>query len=81
MNFITLAPDLTKVMVTNGYANASSQLVEIVDLTSPATACPTLRQYPIGVRGTTGGLLDNRAPLICGGGYSNSCYVYQGPKP
>ncbi len=52
-------------MILNGYDNLTT--VEIVDLSSSTTVCDNLPNYPYAIRGTSGGLLDKKNPLVCGG--------------
>ena len=66
----------------NGYSSTAS--VEVVDLSSNATACQNFPQYPLPVSKAVGGLLDGLTPMICGGltssTASNVCYLYQNGK-
>jgi hypothetical protein len=63
-------------MILNGFDEGTSQLVEIVDFNSNLTTCANLPNYPLIVRGTFGGLLDNKVPLVCGGPSVRECYQY-----
>ena len=52
--------------------------VEVIDLNSTLTSCATPKHYPLAVRGTVGGLIDNEIPLVCGGQVpaNNLCFQY-----
>jgi hypothetical protein len=63
-------------MILTAYQN-DSRLVEIVDISSSLTTCENLPDYPITTRGTVGGLLDNKVPIVCGGLNVKDCYQYQ----
>ena len=52
--------------------------VEIVDLNSTLTNCSQFAHYPLAIRGTVGGLVDHKIPMVCGGTApeNNLCYQY-----
>ncbi len=70
-------------MIANGPAVNSSKIVEIIDLSSTTTTCKNLPDYPISTRGTFGGVIDYKTPMLCGGYYNltsatslKDCYLY-----
>lgn len=65
-------------MILNGLDNLTT--VEIVDLSSSTTVCDNLPNYPYAIRGTSGGLLDNKIPLVCGGISVQDCFQYREGK-
>jgi hypothetical protein len=58
---------------------------QIIDLSSPATTCNNLPDFPFGLDGAFGGLSFQEKPMICGGlkyinfklSYSNECYLLE----
>ena len=50
-------------------------VTEVFDLMDPTTICDPLDDFPIQTSQGTGGLLDDKYPLICAGVYSNQCYI------
>jgi hypothetical protein len=71
-----------KVLVTTGIPRSTSVKSEVIDLEDASNICQNLEDYPIGVEGAVGGLLNQGDPLVCGGGwnpYRNVCYVVNQP--
>jgi hypothetical protein len=70
-------------MIANGRAFSSSQIVEVIDLSSTTTNCANLANFPISTRGTYGYVIDYKTPMLCGGYYNltslsglKDCYQY-----
>jgi hypothetical protein len=73
-----------KVLVTTGQPTSNSVKSEVIDLEDASNICQDLEDYPIGVGGAVGGLLNQGDPLVCGGfnggfRYTNVCYVVNQP--
>ena len=51
-----------------------------MDFDSPSKTCDDWTDYPIDTRGTFGGLMDNRLPLVCGGPDTQECFHYLNGK-
>jgi len=70
-------------MVIGGH-NGPNDLsnVEIIDLHSYETVCQPVQNFPIKIRGISGGLIEKKTPIVCGGlsPYSNKCYMYIKPN-
>jgi hypothetical protein len=68
-------------LVTTGYPYATSVKSEVIDLEESGNICQILEDYPIGVEGAVGGLLNQGDPLVCGGWdpATNVCYVLNQP--
>ena len=54
-------------MVATGFPRAHSVKTEVIDLADETTTCEALEDHPIEVNMASGGLLNDRVPLICGG--------------
>ncbi len=76
--------DMTKVLVIGGYDDASISYfddVEVVDLTSEASNCGTVSNYPFEFAWSVGTTLEG-TPTVCGGYNAdaglatNECYQY-----
>jgi len=70
-------------MVVGGFQNnVNINNVEIIDLASSSTVCQPVQNYPLAIRGVSGGLVDNQTPLVCGGldPVTANCYTYQKPN-
>jgi hypothetical protein len=68
-------------MIAVGWTAADSSSgtnsIEIVDIESQMSCAP-IPNLPIGIRGSFGGLVDNKVPWICSGFPSyNKCYLYK----
>ncbi len=69
-----------KLMVTNGFDDTYQVTeTEVIDLENPNNICDPLPDYPFGVDGATGVLLDGKTPIVCGGEFityaqSNQCF-------
>ena len=59
-----------KVLVTTGWP--SSTLSQVIDFESES--CSDLAEFPYEVSGATGGLLNHKYPVICGGHSTNSSF-------
>ena len=77
---------LTKILVATGKRHSwdYSFQIEIIDLEEKEASCKTLQDFPKGLDGAVGGLVDN-IPIICGGVDSNEddsldCYSLRGNK-
>jgi hypothetical protein len=68
-------------LVTTGNPISTSVKSEVIDLDDASNICQNLEDYPIGVEGTVGGLLNQGDPLVCGGAfpYTKSCHVVNEP--
>jgi hypothetical protein len=65
--------EYTKLIVLNSLENTKT--VEVIDF-SNNSACEDLQNYPIPTRGSVGGLIDNKIPMVCGGKGVEECYQY-----
>jgi hypothetical protein len=71
-----------KVLVTTGNPTSTSVKSEVIDLEDASNICQDLEDFPIGVYGAVGGLLNQGDPLVCGGeSYPSTfvCYVVNQP--
>jgi hypothetical protein len=67
-------------LVTTGHPTSTSVKSEVIDLEDASNICQNLEDYPIGVQGAVGGLLNQGDPLVCGGWpYTNVCHVVNQP--
>jgi hypothetical protein len=68
-------------LVTTGWGASNSVKSEVIDLEDASNICQDLEDYPIGVKGAFGGLLNQGDPLVCGGRdlAINVCYVVNQP--
>jgi hypothetical protein len=68
-------------LVTTGESWSTSVKSEVIDLEDASNICQDLEDYPIGVDGAVGGLLNQGDPLVCGGGFpaTNVCHVVNQP--
>ena len=73
----------TKVLVTTGAPWNNGRMTEVIDLENPSFECSKIGQFPIDVRGSTGGLVGSK-PMVCSGwagttsGYDNkACFLLQ----
>jgi hypothetical protein len=67
-------------LVTTGLPTFTSVKSEIIDLEDASNICQNLEDYPIGVSGAVGGLLNQGDPLVCGGNpATNVCHVVNQP--
>jgi Galactose oxidase, central domain len=65
--------------------NSFKKTVEIINLdpANPDLVCDNLQEYPVGLEGGTGQLIDKKMPIICGGAKTNrwvdscDCYALQ----
>ena len=62
-----------KLMITNGW-NGEGEVfdTEVIELENSNKICDPLPDYPIGVDGTNGALLDGKTPIVCGGEFRDS---------
>ena len=59
-----------------GFDNLQS--VEVIDFSSNPKTCDNLPDYPFAnYRGSVGGMLDNKIPIMCGGAGTRVCYTFQ----
>ena len=54
-------------LVTTGIPITSTIHSEVIDIIDPKNKCHPLKNFPIQASFATGGLLQNKAPVICGG--------------
>ena len=54
-------------LVTTGIPITSTIHSEVIDLIDPKNKCHPLKNFPIQASFATGGLLQNKTPVICGG--------------
>jgi hypothetical protein len=68
-------------LVTTGEPTGSTSFKsEVIDLDDASNICQDLEDYPIGVHGAVGGLLNQGDPLVCGGyPTTNVCHVVNQP--
>jgi hypothetical protein len=67
-------------LVTTGDPRTNSVKSEVIDLEDANNICQDLEDYPIGVAGAVGGLLNQGDPLVCGGNPdTNVCHVVNQP--
>jgi hypothetical protein len=67
-------------LVTTGYPTHTSVKSEVIDLEDASNICQNLEDYPFGVEGAVGGLLNQGDPLVCGGyPYTNVCHAVNQP--
>ncbi len=70
---------MTKIMIVNN-VDPTTRSVEIIDTnsTSASSPCAPIQDFPVGVGGSVGGLVDGNFPLVCGGGLpaSDACYQF-----
>jgi len=62
--------------------NVDLNSVEIIDLSSTNSTCQPVQNYPIKLRGVSGGLLESKTPFVCGGQEpaTNKCFKYIKPN-
>ena len=70
-----------KVLVVTGVGSTwdNGRRTEIIDLEDSSFTCSKVNQFPVKLRGSTGGLVGS-TPFVCGGytsSYSNACYTLQ----
>ena len=68
-----------KVLVVTGSPSNNGRRTEIIDLEDSSFTCSKVNQFPVKLRGSTGGLVGS-TPFVCGGytsSYSNACYTLQ----
>jgi hypothetical protein len=63
--YFQLFSDLSKIIITNGMSNFPQ--TEIINLNSSFRKCNSVDDYPLELRGTVGGLISNKVPIVCGG--------------
>ena len=74
-------PSYSKVLIATGSPWSTSVLTEVIDLADESTSCEALGDFPIQVSSASGGLINDRLPLICGGfgeGVISGCYIAGG---
>ena len=59
-------------LVTTGIPITSTIHSEVIDIIDPKNKCHPLKNFPIQASFATGGLLQNEAPVICGGYTGNN---------
>ncbi len=72
-------------MVATGNPWKEAVKTEIIDLNSYESKCNNLPDFPLSLRGSTGGYVSDSSPLICGGYDKNDhtmsdCYVIDGSQ-
>ena len=63
-----------KVLITTGDSNKTT--TEIFDLRDPTNKCENLPDYPLGVEFASGGLIQDKYPLVCGGAICSNFHPY-----
>ena len=76
--------ELAPAQVAAGQNGNGQKQIEIIDLEDKEARCTTLQDFPKGLAGAVGGLVDN-IPIICGGVDSDhddslDCYSLRGDK-
>ena len=67
-----------KVLVTTGTPFGNGVHSEVIDLKNPNSTCQSFENYPVAMDRAFGGLIQNDAPLVCGGFTTESeskCYL------